>query len=80
MNYHQDPTNLAAKRASSAEMNRWRDQGVDPELLQSASNVLLHSAKVVVDLTNHEAPTFEQSERLGLQVAQAATQHVSLEF
>ena len=76
MNYHQDPTNLAAKRASSAEMNRWRDQGVDPELLQPVSRAVLQSADVRIDLTTLDVPTYEHAERLGLQVAQAA--HVTV--
>lgn len=31
---HQAFTNTVAKQASSGELNRWRQAGVDPELLQ----------------------------------------------
>lgn len=34
MQPHQSFENTYIKRADSAELNRWRDAGVDPELLQ----------------------------------------------
>jgi hypothetical protein len=30
MDYLQDPNNVAARRSSGGERNRWRDQGVEP--------------------------------------------------
>jgi hypothetical protein len=33
MHLNQTPANVARKRASSADLSRWRDEWVDPELL-----------------------------------------------
>ncbi len=33
MQYQQSVSNIVAKRGNSSEMNKWRDAGVDPELL-----------------------------------------------
>lgn len=33
MHYHESVTNTVAKRGNGSEMSKWRDAGVDPELL-----------------------------------------------
>ena len=43
-------TNTVAKRASSGELNRWRDSGVDPELLRTLTPAV--AAVVTLELVS----------------------------
>lgn len=55
MEFQQAITNTTAKKCSSAEANRWRAQGVDPELLGPPPIIQLSELAVreavVIDLT-----------------------------
>lgn len=63
MSYFVEPvTNTVARRSSGGERSKWRDQGVDPELLGSVvfatgetsdhsfdPELVLHAAKLVLE-------------------------------
>ena len=76
MEFHQAVTNTVGKRGSSAEFSRWRDSGVDPELLQSTVPVLEIPATEARLTPKVEAFDNELS-RL---VAQAAARHAGVQF
>ncbi|MDL2342171.1 MAG: hypothetical protein QFB87_03790 [Patescibacteria group bacterium] len=63
MHFQQTVTNTVAKRASSGEITKWRDSGIDPELLSApqpaettpyiASETAGYVSQLVVPTTVH---------------------------
>ncbi|HEY1064267.1 MAG TPA: hypothetical protein VGE30_03145 [Candidatus Saccharimonadales bacterium] len=73
MNFYDKSTNVAARASSGGERSRWRDEGVDPELVADPFDTLqaVRRAQAVAQ----EAARAQAHRPLSMEVAQQAMEH-----
>ncbi len=74
MYFYENPTNTAARASNGLERSRWRDEGVDPELVADPFDVAAE-ARRCADEAEHLTQLLQAERPLSAGIAYVAMQH-----